>query len=79
MSTIDHQPARPVTDSWDWQLFAACRGLDVKIAHGGKEPLRRADDESRQVVGPDPALPPIGIERGQGFEDAVRASRMMPT
>ena len=50
-------------------MDAACRGLDEKIAHGGKEPLRRADDQSRQVVGPDPALPPIGIERGQGFED----------
>ncbi len=23
MSTINHQPARPVTDDWDWQLSAA--------------------------------------------------------
>ena len=29
MSTIEHRPARPVTDNWDWQMFAACRGLDV--------------------------------------------------
>ena len=31
MSTTDNRPARPVTDNWDWQLFAACRGLDVEI------------------------------------------------
>ncbi len=29
MSTIDHQPARPVVDDWDWQLSAVCRGMDV--------------------------------------------------
>ena len=29
MSTINHQPARPVADDWDWQLSAACRGMDV--------------------------------------------------
>lgn len=29
MSTIAHRPARPVTENWDWQIFAACRGLDV--------------------------------------------------
>lgn len=31
MTTIAHRPARPVTDNWDWQLFVACRGLDVDI------------------------------------------------
>ena len=29
MSTINHQPARPVADDWDWQLSAVCRGMDV--------------------------------------------------
>ena len=31
MTTIEHQPAQPVSQDWDWQLFAACRGLDVEI------------------------------------------------
>ena len=31
MTTIEHQPAQPVSQEWDWQLFAACRGLDVEI------------------------------------------------
>ena len=30
MTTIDHQPARPVAEYWDWQLSAACRGMDVE-------------------------------------------------
>ena len=30
MTTIDHQPAQPVADDWDWQLSAACRGMDVE-------------------------------------------------
>jgi WhiB family transcriptional regulator, redox-sensing transcriptional regulator len=46
MTTIDHQSARPVTDNWDWQLFAACRGLDVDIFyHPYGE--RRRDKEAR--------------------------------
>ena len=30
MTTIDHQPAQPVAGDWDWQLSAACRGMDVE-------------------------------------------------
>ena len=30
MTTIDHQPAQPVADDWDWQLSAACRGMNVE-------------------------------------------------
>ena len=30
MTTIDHQPTQPVTEDWDWQLSAACRGMDVE-------------------------------------------------
>ena len=30
MTTLDHQPAQPVADDWDWQLSAACRGMDVE-------------------------------------------------
>jgi WhiB family redox-sensing transcriptional regulator len=30
MTTIDHQPAQPITECWDWQLSAACRGMDVQ-------------------------------------------------
>ncbi|WP_369334961.1 WhiB family transcriptional regulator, partial [Bacillus licheniformis] len=26
-----HRPIQPVIENWDWQLFAACRGLDVEI------------------------------------------------
>ncbi len=29
MTTTDHQPTQPVTEYWDWQLSAACRGMDV--------------------------------------------------
>jgi WhiB family redox-sensing transcriptional regulator len=46
MSTTDHRPAPPVTDIWDWQLFAACRGLDVEIFyHPAGE--RRRDKKAR--------------------------------
>jgi WhiB family redox-sensing transcriptional regulator len=31
MSTIDHQPAQPIAEDWDWQLVGACRGRDVEI------------------------------------------------
>ena len=31
MTTIDHRPAQPVSENWDWQLLAACRGQDVEI------------------------------------------------
>ena len=30
MTTIDHQPAQPVAGDCDWQLSAACRGMDVE-------------------------------------------------
>jgi WhiB family redox-sensing transcriptional regulator len=46
MSTIEHRPARPVTENWDWQLFAACRGQDVEIFyHPAGE--RRRDKKAR--------------------------------
>jgi WhiB family redox-sensing transcriptional regulator len=31
MTTIDRQTIQPLTDDWDWQLSAACRGMDVEI------------------------------------------------
>ena len=44
MSTIDHQPARPVADDWDWQLSAVCRGMDVDaFYHPAGERLARED------------------------------------
>jgi WhiB family redox-sensing transcriptional regulator len=27
----DQEPPEPITDNWNWQLFAACRGMDVEI------------------------------------------------
>ena len=30
MTTTDHQPTQPVTEYWDWQLSAACRGMNVE-------------------------------------------------
>ena len=41
MTTIDHQTAQPVTDDWDWQLFAACRGYDVEIFYHPHRERRR--------------------------------------
>ena len=29
-SIIETRPARAVTDDWDWQIHAACRGMDVE-------------------------------------------------
>ena len=58
MSTIDHQPARPVTDDWDWQLSAACRGMDVDtFYHPAGERLAREDraDHPGQTDLPDAA------------------------
>jgi WhiB family redox-sensing transcriptional regulator len=30
MTTIDQQAAQPIADYWEWQLSAACRGMDVE-------------------------------------------------
>jgi WhiB family redox-sensing transcriptional regulator len=46
MTTIEHQPAQPVSEIWNWQLLGACRGLDVEIFyHPAGE--RRREKKSR--------------------------------
>jgi WhiB family redox-sensing transcriptional regulator len=43
---IDRRLPPPVSEEWDWQLFAACRGMDVEmffhpLAEGRKDRTRR--------------------------------------
>lgn len=28
---IDERPRQPIADYWDWQFFAACRGMDIEV------------------------------------------------
>jgi WhiB family redox-sensing transcriptional regulator len=28
---IDRRPRQPISEEWDWQVFATCRGMDVEI------------------------------------------------
>ena len=53
MTTIDHQPAQPVADDWDWQLSAACRGMDVETFGN----FRHGDASSR-ITGTMRRFPP---------------------
>jgi WhiB family redox-sensing transcriptional regulator len=41
VTTIDHRPAQPVSENWDWQLLAACRGQDVEIFYHSAGERRR--------------------------------------
>ena len=50
---------------------AAARGREKQIAHGGKELLRRADDERRDIIGLDPEVRPVWLERADGAEDDI--------
>ena len=64
MTTIAHRPARPVTDNWDWQLFAACRGLDVEIFY------------HPAAAGPHPpGASPIAARRSNVGSSATEANR----
>ena len=44
---IDRRLPPPVSEEWDWQLFAACRGMDVEIFFHPLEEGRR--DRARRI------------------------------
>ena len=70
MTTIDHQPAQPVADDWDWQLSAACRGMDVETFYhpaGERWHQKNAADHPGQTDLP--ALPRDQPMRGLGPEN----------
>ena len=70
MSTIDHQPARPVADDWDWQLSAVCRGMDVDaFYHPAGERLDEKTARINQAKQICQALPRHQPMRGLGPEN----------
>lgn len=42
-----HRPPPPVTENWEWQLCAACRGMDVEIFY--HPPGERRHDRDDRV------------------------------
>ena len=47
---IQTRPARAVTDEWDWQILAACRGMDVEIFyHPARERCRQKNQRITQA------------------------------
>lgn len=47
-------------------------GGDVEVAHGGEEVIRRADDQSGNVVGLDTGHAfAVGVQSGEAAEDDV--------
>jgi len=60
-TAIQTRPARAVTDDWDWQILAACRGMDVEssttplVNAAAKSPS--ASPRPKPSAGPAPSSP----------------------
>ena len=82
----DQEPVEPVTDNWDWQLFAACRGMDVDIFYHpwGERSRRRVDriDRAKKICRQCPVIlecakyalearEPYGVWGGLSEDDRV--------